>query len=136
MKNKSISEAAEHFGVPESTLRYYEKKGLLPHLQRDEAGRRLFSQFHMTLLKVILNLKRTHMPLASIRQYVAWVVEGEQTTELRLDMMLKHRQAVLNEIEEMHEALDGINIKIERYEKRVNGWKNKDDPIHRKEVLS
>ncbi|MEJ8304006.1 MerR family transcriptional regulator [Saccharibacillus sacchari] len=144
MTNKSISEAAAHYGVPESTLRYYEKKGLLPYLQRDEAGRRLFSDFHMTLLQVILNLKRTHMPLSSIRQYVAWVVEGEQTTEPRLDMMLKHRQAVLNEIEEMNTALDGINIKIERYQKRVNGWKNKDDasgnkksdddPTHRKEV--
>ena len=146
MTNKSISEAAAHFGVPESTLRYYEKKGLLPYLQRDEAGRRLFSEFHMTLLQVVLNLKRTHMPLSSIRQYVTWVVEGEQTTELRLDMMLKHRQAVLNEIEEMHAALDGINIKIERYEERVHSWKRKDnlsgnktsddDPIHRKEVLS
>jgi len=134
MENKTISEAAEHFAVPESTLRYYEKKGLLPHLQRDEAGRRLFSEFHMTLLKVILNLKRTHMPLSSIRQYVAWVVEGEQTTQLRLDMMLKHRQAVLHEIEEMHKALDGITIKIERYEERVDGWKSNDDSIHRKEV--
>lgn len=144
MENKSISEAAEHFGVPESTLRYYEKKGLLPDLQRDEAGRRLFSEFHMTLLKVVLNLKRTHMPLSSIRQYVAWVVEGEQTTQLRLRMMLKHRQAVLHEIEEMHEALDGINIKIERYEERVHSRKSKgndsgiptsnDDSIHRKEV--
>ncbi|WP_051507368.1 hypothetical protein [Saccharibacillus sacchari] len=59
-------------------------------------------------------------------------------------MMLKHRQAVLHEIEEIHNALDGINIKIERYEERVDRWKSKDnnsgiptsndDYIHRKEV--
>ena len=79
--------------------------------------------FHMTLLQVILNLKRTHMPLGSIRQYVEWVAEGEQTTELRLAMMHKHKQAVLQEIEVMHEALDGINIKIARYEERVRGWR-------------
>ncbi|OWR29852.1 MerR family transcriptional regulator [Saccharibacillus sp. O23] len=121
--DRTIGEAAAHFGLPESTLRYYEKKGLLPGLGRDEAGRRVFSEFHMTLLQVILNLKRTNMPLGSIRQYVEWVVEGEQTTPLRLDMMLKHRQAVLDEIEIMHEALDGIDIKIARYEDRVSGWR-------------
>lgn len=123
--DRTIGEAAAHFGLPESTLRYYEKKGLLPHLGRDDAGRRIFSEFHMTLLQVILNLKRTHMPLGSIRQYVEWVVEGEQTTPLRLDMMRKHRQTVLEEIETMHEALDGIQIKIARYEDRVSGWEKR-----------
>ncbi|MDO3410565.1 MerR family transcriptional regulator [Saccharibacillus sp. CPCC 101409] len=115
----SISEAAAQFGVPESTLRYYEKKGLIPLLERDEAGRRMFSEFHMILLKVVMNLKRTNMPLGSIRQYVNWVVEGDGTTRQRLDMMLKHRQNVLYEISVMHEALDGINIKIATYEERV-----------------
>ncbi|OWA33478.1 MerR family transcriptional regulator [Saccharibacillus sp. O16] len=120
--DRSIGEAAAHLGLPESTLRYYEKKGLLPHLPRDEGGRRVFTEFHMTLLQVISNLKRTHMPLGSIRQYVEWVVEGEHTTPLRLDMMLRHRQNVLDEITAMHEALDGIQIKINRYEDRVRGW--------------
>ncbi|GGO08342.1 MerR family transcriptional regulator [Saccharibacillus kuerlensis] len=144
MKNTSISEAAAHFGVPESTLRYYEKKGLLPHLRRDGAGRRIFSEFHMTLLQVILNLKRTNMPLDSIRQYVVWVVEGEDTTGLRLDMLLKHRQSVLGEIAGMQQALDGIDIKIGRYEERIENrekgaFEQDDDPRsrdqnHRKEV--
>ena len=115
----SISEAAARFGVPESTLRYYEKKGLLPLLERDEAGRRSFSEFHMILLKVVMHLKHTHMPLESIRQYVNWVVEGDSTTQQRLDMMLKHRQNVLDEIATMHEALDGIDVKIATYEERV-----------------
>lgn len=123
--DRTIGEAAAHFGLPESTLRYYEKKGLLPHLGRDDAGRRIFSEFHMTLLQVILNLKRTNMPLGSIRQYVEWVVEGEQTTPLRLEMMQKHKETVLKEIETMHEALDGIQIKIARYEDRVSGWEKR-----------
>ena len=125
MKYCSISEASALFSIPESTLRYYEKKGLLPLIERDEAGRRLFSEDQMTLLKIIIYLKNTHMPISGIKEYVDRVVEGDQTTELRLDMLKKHKQAVLAEITLMTEALEGIDVKIARYTKRVQEKENK-----------
>ncbi|WP_342563827.1 MerR family transcriptional regulator [Paenibacillus sp. FSL R7-0345] len=94
MKTISIGEAAAALRIPESTLRYYEKQGLLPLIERDGAGRRLFSEHQMELLETILRLKHTHMPIQDIRQYIAWVIEGESTTELRLEMMTRHKQAV------------------------------------------
>ncbi|CAH1191240.1 MULTISPECIES: MerR family transcriptional regulator [Paenibacillus] len=125
MKYCSISEASARFNIPESTLRYYEKKGLLPLIERDEAGRRLFSEDQMTLLKIIIYLKNTHMPISGIKKYIDRVVEGDQTTELRLEMLKKHKQAVLAEITLMTEALEGIDVKIARYTKRVQERKNK-----------
>lgn len=119
MKYCSISEVSAKFNIPESTLRYYEKKGLLPLMERDEAGRRLFSEDQITLLEIVIYLKDTHMPISSIKQYVDWVVEGDHTTELRLEMMKNHKQAVLEEISVMTEALKGIDLKITRYKKRV-----------------
>ncbi|UUZ81726.1 MerR family transcriptional regulator [Paenibacillus sp. P26] len=119
MKYCTISEASAQFNIPESTLRYYEKKGLLPLIERDEAGRRLFSENQMALLETVIRLKNTHMPISSIKQYIDWVVEGDKTTELRLEMMKNHKQAVLAEISLMTEALKGIDIKIERYIKRI-----------------
>ncbi|MGO4543158.1 MerR family transcriptional regulator, partial [Paenibacillus sp. 2TAB19] len=98
MKYCSISEAAAKFDIPESTLRYYEKKGLLPLIERDEAGRRLFSEDQITLLEIVIYLKNTHMPISGIKQYVDWVVEGDNTIELRLGMMKNHKQAVIAEI--------------------------------------
>lgn len=95
------------------------KKGLLPLIERDEAGRRLFSEDQMTLLKIIIYLKNTHMPISGIKKYIDRVVEGDQTTELRLEMLKKHKQAVLAEITLMTEALEGIDVKIARYTKRV-----------------
>ncbi|OKP87110.1 MerR family transcriptional regulator [Paenibacillus helianthi] len=80
--------------MPESTLRYYEKQGLLPLIERDAAGRRLFSEMQMALLETVLRLKQTHMPIHDISQYIAWVIEGERTTERRQDMMTRHKQAV------------------------------------------
>lgn len=115
MKYCSISEAAARFNIPESTIRFYEKKGLLPLIERDAAGRRLFSEDQMALLGTVICLKNTHMPISGIKQYMDWVVEGDSTTELRLEMMKKHKEAVLAEISVMTESLKGIDVKIERY---------------------
>ncbi|WP_079414860.1 MerR family transcriptional regulator [Paenibacillus ferrarius] len=120
MKYCSISEAAAKFNMPESTLRYYEKKGLLPLIERDEAGRRLFSEDQIALLETVIRLKNTHMPISSIKQYMDWILEGENTIALRLDMMRNHKQAVLDEISLMKEALIGIDVKITRYTTVLN----------------
>ncbi|PEJ60137.1 MULTISPECIES: MerR family transcriptional regulator [unclassified Bacillus (in: firmicutes)] len=119
MKYCSISEAAAKFNITESTLRYYEKKGLLPLIERDHAGRRLFSENQMLLLETVICLKNTHMSISSIKQYIDWVVVGDQTTELRLEMMKNHKQAVLEEISLMTKSLEGIDLKINRYLKRT-----------------
>ncbi|TWD87880.1 DNA-binding transcriptional MerR regulator [Neobacillus bataviensis] len=119
MKYCSISEAAAKFNITESTLRYYEKKGLLPLIERDEAGRRLFSEDQISLLETVICLKNTHMPISGIKQYIDWVVEGDNTIELRLEMMRNHKQTVLDEISLMTESLKGIDLKITRYTKRT-----------------
>jgi DNA-binding transcriptional MerR regulator len=120
MKYCSISEAAAKFNIPESTLRYYEKKGLLPLIERDEAGRRLFSEDQIALLYTIICLKSTHMSISGIKQYIDWVVEGDNTIDLRLEMMKNHKEAVLDEISLMTESLKGIDEKITRYTKRIH----------------
>ncbi|MBB2483266.1 MerR family transcriptional regulator [Bacillus sp. APMAM] len=119
MKYYSISEVAVRFNIPQSTIRYYEKQGLLPLIQRDEAGRRLFSEDQIALLETVLCLKNTNMPISSIKQYIDWVVEGDSTIELRLEMMKNHKRAVLEEISLMMESVKGIDFKIERYTKQI-----------------
>jgi DNA-binding transcriptional MerR regulator len=124
MKYYSIGEVAAKFNIPESTLRYYEKKGLLPQIGRDEAGRRLFSEDHMILLGTVICLKNTNMPISRIKQYMDWVVEGDATVAFRLEMMRTHKQAVLAEISLMTEAIGGIDWKIDRYVNRLQDKNN------------
>ncbi|WP_280513076.1 MerR family transcriptional regulator [Heyndrickxia shackletonii] len=100
-------------------MRYYEKQGLLPLIQRDEAGRRLFSEDQIALFETVLCLKNTNMPISSIKQYIDWVIEGDSTIELRLEMMKNHKRAVLEEISLMRESIKGIDFKIERYTKQI-----------------
>ncbi|AYV72012.1 MerR family transcriptional regulator [Bacillus sp. PK3-056] len=118
MKYYYISDASAKFNIPESTIRYYEKQGLLPLLERDEAGRRLFSDNQMELLGTVICLKNTHMSIKRIKQYIDWIIEGDSTIQLRLAMMENHKQDVIAEISLMKESLKGIDEKISRYLKR------------------
>ncbi|WP_413373930.1 MerR family transcriptional regulator [Paenibacillus taichungensis] len=127
MKYLSISEASAKLNIPESTLRYYEKKGLLPLIERDDAGRRLFSENQMALLETVVCLKNTHMPISQIKQYMDWIIEGNRTLETRLDMMQKHKQAVLEEISIMQESLKGIDFKITRYTHQIQERNQNED---------
>ncbi|MBB6634124.1 MerR family transcriptional regulator [Cohnella thailandensis] len=120
MKYVTIGEAAARWNIPESTIRYYEKKGLLPFIERDEAGRRLFSERQMALFEIILCLKNTQMPIGDIKQYMDWVAQGDDTVDLRLEMMKKHKQAVQAHIDSMTESLAGIDVKIDRYTNQIN----------------
>jgi DNA-binding transcriptional MerR regulator len=124
MKCYSIGEVAAKFNIPESTLRYYEKQGLLPLIERDEAGRRLFSEDQVALLATVICLKTTHMPISGIKQYMDWVVEGDSTVDLRLEMMRNHKDKVLDEISLMTESLKRIDEKIERYTNRTQERNN------------
>ncbi|MDP9729589.1 MerR family transcriptional regulator [Alicyclobacillus sp. TC] len=124
MKCYSIGEVAAKFNIPESTLRYYEKQGLLPLIERDEAGRRLFSEDQVALLATVICLKTTHMPISEIKQYMDWVVEGDSTIDLRLEMMRNHKDKVLDEIFWMTESLKRIDEKIERYTNRTQERNN------------
>lgn len=119
MKYYSIGEVAAKFRLTESSIRYYEKKGLLPQIERDEAGRRIFSEQQLLLLETMIRLKNTQMSLSDIKQYIEWVVEGESTVERRLEMLVKHKQSVLDTISLMTESLDGIDYKISGYQKRI-----------------
>jgi len=64
------------------------------------------------------------MPISGIKQYIDWVVKGDSTTELRLEMMKDHKQTVLAEISMMTESIKGIDVKITRYTKRIQEKNN------------
>ena len=74
----SIGQVAEMFGLPNSTLRYYDKQGLFPNMER-ASGIRRFSDQEIEALRVIECLKRAGMEIKDIRQFMDWCVEGPAT---------------------------------------------------------
>ena len=66
----TIREVSEMMGIPASTLRYYDKKGLLPFVKRGESGYRIFSKENIRTLRLIECLKSTGMTLEQIHTFL------------------------------------------------------------------
>ena len=69
----SMKEVSEKMNLPASTIRYYDKQGMLPNMHRTESGYRRFSDADIGMLNMIECLKRTNMPIRDIQQFIAWV---------------------------------------------------------------
>ena len=112
----SIKEVADILGLPASTIRYYDKQGLLPFVERSDSGYRRFSENDLELLRIIECLKKTNMPIKDIRQFTAWLQQGDASLKKRYQMFLDRRKAVEKQIEQLQETLKVIDYKCWYYE--------------------
>lgn len=112
----TVGEMATMLGLAPSTLRYYDKEGLLPFLQRSESGIRVFSDTDYEWLKIIECLKATGMPLKDIRGFIHLAMQGDDTIEQRLQLFLRQRESVLRQLTKLQETLDIIDFKCWYYE--------------------
>ena len=110
----TIGQVAEMFDLPISTLRYYDKQGLFPRLER-ESGIRKFSDNEIEALRVIECLKKSGLEIKDIKLFMDWCVEGASTYADRLDLIQKQRERVEAEIRQMHKALDMLKYKCWYY---------------------
>ena len=85
MKTYTIGEAAKRLGLTAYTLRFYDKQGILPFVERDSAGNRVFRESDFAWLNLIHCFKKTGLPLRQIKQYIEWCMEGDSTLEIRLE---------------------------------------------------
>ena len=112
----TVGEMAKLLGVPASTLRYYDKEGLLPFVERSPGGIRMFQEKDYEWLQIIECLKKTGMPLKDIRTYIDMAMRGDETIEQRLKMIEKQRQAVRAQMAELQKTLDTLDFKCWYYE--------------------
>ncbi len=108
----SISQMAKLFDLEPHTLRFYEKEGILSP-GRAENGTRRYTEEDVSQMEMLLCLKSTGMPLKDIREYFNLVQQGDQTLSERLEIFTRHRQHVLEEIDELQRHLQKIEHKID-----------------------
>ena len=82
----TVGEMAQKLGVPASTLRYYDKEGLLPFVERSSGGIRMFRENDFEWLQVIRCMKKAGMSIKDIRQYIELAMQGDDTIDTRLEM--------------------------------------------------
>ena len=114
----SISEAAELMGVSVYTLRYYEKEGLLPNLERVN-GRRVFREADLNWLQILNCLKNTGMPLKEIRRYLELCELGDASLLERQEMILNQKRSIEGQICILNENMAVIESKLRYYEAAI-----------------
>ena len=105
------------FGMPISTLRYYDKQGLFPNMER-VSGIRKFSEAEIEALRVIECLKKAGMEIKDIRQFMDWCVEGPSTYPQRKELF-EMQKAHMEEIARMNRTLDMLKFKCWYYEQAI-----------------
>ncbi len=112
----TVGEMAKLLDVPASTLRYYDKEGLLPFVERSSGGIRMFRDSDFEWLQVIGCMKRAGMSIKDIRQYIRLALEGDDTIDLRLAMFRRQREALKAKLAELRDTLETVEYKCWFYE--------------------
>lgn len=114
----SIGQVSEMFGLPISTLRYYDKQGLFPEITR-VSGIRKFSDRELEALRVIECLKKSGLEIKDIKQFMQWCRQGKETYPQRKQLFLIQKENVEKEIIKLNRVLDMLNFKCWYYDKAI-----------------
>ncbi|MCC5476009.1 MerR family transcriptional regulator [Streptomyces sp. NPDC059680] len=111
----TISEVVAFTGLTAHTLRWYERIGLMPHVDRSHTGQRRYSNRDLDWLDFVTKLRLTGMPVADMVRYAELVREGESTYGERRELLESTRRDVLNRIAELRDTLAVLDRKISFY---------------------
>ena len=114
----TIGQVAEMFGLPISTLRYYDKQGLFPQLIR-ESGIRKFSENEIEALRIIECLKKSGLEIKDIKLFMDWCAEGPATYSDRFQLIRNQKERVEAEIKQLHKTSDMLKFKCWYYSKAM-----------------
>ena len=112
----TVGQMAKKMGVAPSTLRYYDKEGLLPFVGRSDGGIRVFTDNDWQWLSIIECLKKTGLPIKEIKTFIDWCMEGDSTIDKRLELMRHRREVVRAQLAQLQDTLALLDYKCWYYE--------------------
>lgn len=114
-----IKEFAAACGLSAHTLRYYEKIGLLPKVERNDSNHRRYTEQDVQWITFIKRLKATNMPLVEIQRYATLREQGAGTEEARMQLLLNHARRLEQVIALEQEHLATLEKKIRFYRQQL-----------------
>lgn len=115
----SIGDVAALTGLSRDALRWYEREGLLPPVARDGSGRRRYDPSTVGLLQLLIRLRRTGMPVAEVRRFIALVEEGAASHGRRGALLQAHRERLLDQLTALQRDLTLVDDKIDHYQRLI-----------------
>lgn len=112
----TVGETAKILNISPSALRYYDKEGLLPFVERSNGGIRMFKEEDFNWLFIIDCLKKSGLTIKEIKKYIDMTLKGDETIDERLKMFQKQREKVIKQMRELEKTLDALEYKCWFYE--------------------
>lgn len=108
----TISQVAQKTDLSIHTIRYYDKEGLLPFVDRHN-GTRVFSEQDVDWLDLLCCLKNTGMPIKDIRTLIQHCMDNDAVLQKGVDILVQHRKKVEDQLKEVQRSLDTLDYKIQ-----------------------
>ncbi len=118
-ESMKISEVSERYGISTDTLRYYERIGLLPPVNRNGSGVREFNDIDLRRVAFIKCMRGAGLSIEVLIGYVRLVQQGDQTIEARKEILKEQRGRLAARMKDMQETLDLLDYKINAYQNTV-----------------
>ena len=114
----TIGQVSEMFNLPITTLRYYDKEGLFPNIER-RSGIRKFGERELEALRVIECLKKSGLEIKDIKLFMTWCTEGASTYPNRKELFETRKKIVEAEMVKMQKTLDMLKFKCWYYDTAI-----------------
>src|SRR6185369_6344570 len=114
-----IAAVSEQYGLSSDTLRYYERAGLIPPVNRNESGIRDYNELDLRRVDFIKCMRSAGLPIEVLIEYVELVQQGDRTIKARKEILTEQRELLLAKMQEIQKTLDILDHKIEGYENAV-----------------
>ena len=114
-----ISEVSETCKLSSDTLRYYERIGLIPSIQRTRGGIREYSETDVKWIEFVKCMRNAGLSIEVLIEYFKLFQQGDETAEARKGLLIEQRDVLASKIAELQETLDYLDRKIAMYESHV-----------------
>lgn len=128
----TIKEVTKLYNITASTLRYYEKEGLLPQIKKNESRQRVYNDKDLEWLNIITCMRKTGMGISYIKKYVDLCHQGDDSILQRYQIFLDQREIIKMQLAVLEKNLDTVEYKIEFYKKEMDKHKNPMNPLGEK----
>lgn len=115
----TIGEVSEKYALSITTLRRYERIGLLPKARRTENGARDYDERDCAWIAFVKRMRGAGFSMEALIDYAVLAQQGGGTAPARRQILVEQRELLAARIVETRKALESLNVRIQRYERAL-----------------
>ncbi|MEG0772073.1 MerR family transcriptional regulator [Clostridium sp.] len=115
----TIAEVSKKYELTADTLRYYERIGLIPGVNRNKNGIRDYTEEDCRWIEFIKCMRSAGLPIEVLIDYVALFQQGDETINARKELLTEQRKQLVEKMEDMKKTIERLDYKIERYDQGI-----------------